>query len=209
MANGSFISSIRNPPPHRGRLNSCGSRLVVELHSKIFSIKNLNGWGCARFPSDLCVIAERSDDGKQAIITSFDPLKGRGSELTRITLDPKLNDWSLALSPDGTNLAVIRDQTSAVQILSLRGELKREIRLRGWTNLGEVRWAADGRGLFVTSVTPTGGAVLLHVNAQGEAQILRENPGGDYSPGVPSPDGRHLAFVGTADNKNMWLMENF
>jgi len=98
---------------------------------KIFSIKNLNGWGCARFPSDLCVIAERSDDGKQAIITSFDPLKGRGSELTRITLDPKLNDWSLALSPDGTNLAVIRDQTSAVQILSLRGELKREIRLTG------------------------------------------------------------------------------
>ena len=96
-----------------------------------------------------------------------------------------------------------------MQILSLGGELKREIRLRGWTNLGEVRWAADGRGLFVTSVTPTGGAVLLHVNAQGEAQILRENPGGDYSPGVPSPDGRHLAFVGTADNKNMWLMENF
>ena len=176
---------------------------------KIFSVKNLNGWGCARFPSDFCVIAERTDDRKKAIITYFDPLKGRGSELTRITLDPKLNDWSLALSPNGTNLAVIRDPASAVQILSLRGELKREIRLRGWTNLGEVRWAADGRGLFVTSVTPAGGAVLLHVNAQGEAQILRENPGGDYSPGVPSPDGRHLAFVGTADNKNMWMMENF
>jgi len=76
---------------------------------KIFSIKNLNGWGCARFPSDLCVIAERSDDRKQAIITSFDPLEGRGSELMRITLDPKLNDWSLALSPDGAHLAVIRN----------------------------------------------------------------------------------------------------
>ena len=47
---------------------------------KIFSIKNLNGRGCARFPSDLCVIAERSDDRKQAIITSFDPLEGRGSD---------------------------------------------------------------------------------------------------------------------------------
>ena len=176
---------------------------------KIFSIKNLNGWGCARFPSDLCVIAERSDDRKQAIITSFDPLEGRGSELMRITLDPKLNDWSLALSPDGAPLAVIRNPASTVQILSLRGELKREIRVRGWSNLGEVKWTADGRGLFVTSVTPVGGAVLLHVNAQGEAQILRENPGGDYSPGVPSPDGRHLAIVGTADNKNIWTMENF
>jgi len=176
---------------------------------EIFSIKNLSGWTCARFPSDLCVIAERSDDRKQAIISSFDPWTGKGSELTRITLDAKLNDWSLALSPDATRLAVIRNAESAVEILSLHGDLKREIRVRGWSNLSEVRWTADGRGFFVTSVTPSGGAVLLHVNAQGEAQILRENPGGDYSPGVPSPDGLHLAFVGTADNKNMWMMENF
>ena len=175
----------------------------------IFSIKNLSGWTCARFPSAVCVIAERSEDRKQAIISSFDPLKGKGSELTRITLHPKLNDWSLGLSPDGTRLAVIPNADSAIQILSLHGGVKREIRVRGWSNLSEVRWTADGRGLFVTSVTPSGGAVLLHVNAQGEAQILRENPGGDYSPGVPSPDGRHLAFVSTADNKNMWMMENF
>jgi len=175
----------------------------------IFSVKNLNGWGCARFLSDLCVIAERSDDRKQAIITSFDPSKGRGTELTRITLDPKVNDWSLALSPDGTRLAVIRNPDSALEILSLHGQLKREMRVKGWSNLSEVRWTSDGKGLFVTSVTPTGGAVLLHVNANGEAQILRENPGGDYSSGVPSPDGRHLAFVSTADNKNMWMMENF
>ena len=104
---------------------------------------------------------------------------------------------------------MIRNPASTVQILSLRVELKREIRVRGWSNLGEVKWTVDGGGLFVTSVTPAGGAVLLHVNAQGEAQILRENPGGDYSPGVPSPDGRHLAIVGTADNKNIWTMENF
>jgi eukaryotic-like serine/threonine-protein kinase len=175
----------------------------------IFSIKNLSGWTCARFPSDVCVIAERSDDRKQAIIHSFDPLRGKGSELTRIPLDPNLSDWSLALSPDGTRLAVIGNADGAVQILSLHGDGKREIRVRGWSNLGEVRWTADGRGLFVTSATLTGGAVLLHVNAQGETQILRQNPGGNYSPGVPSPDGRHLAFVGTADTKNMWMMENF
>jgi Tol biopolymer transport system component len=104
---------------------------------------------------------------------------------------------------------VIGNADGAVQILSLHGDGKREIRVRGWSNLGEVRWTADGRGLFVTSATLTGGAVLLHVNAQGETQILRQNPGGNYSPGVPSPDGRHLAFVSTADNNNMWMMENF
>jgi len=176
---------------------------------KIFALQNLDGAGCARFPSKLCVIAERSDDRKQAIISSFDPLKGKGSEFTRITLDPKRNDWSLALSPEGKRLAVIRNPESTVQILSLHGELKSEIRIRGWSNLGDMRWTADGKGFFLTSVTPAGGAVLLHLNARGDVQIVRENPGGNYSPGVPSPDGRHLAFVGTADNKNMWMMENF
>jgi len=175
----------------------------------IFSMKNLSGWTCARFPSDLCVIAERSDDRKQAIVSSFDALKGKGSELTRITLDAKLKDWSMALSPNGRDLAVIQNQANSVQILSLRGGLKREMRVKGWSNLSEVKWTADGKGIFVISVTRTGGAVLLHLDAQGEAHILRENPGGDYSRGVPSPDGRHLAFVSTADNKNMWMMENF
>ena len=176
---------------------------------EIFPVRNLSGWGCAKFPSNLCVIAERSDDRKQAIVTAFDPLKGRGSELAYIRLDPKVKDWFLALSPNGGDLALIEDPASTVKILSTRGELKREIRPKGWSNLGEVRWAADGKGLFLTSVTPTGGAVLLNVNAKGNVRIVRENPGGDYSPGVPSPDGRHLAFVGTADNKNMWMMENF
>jgi hypothetical protein len=87
--------------------------------------------------------------------------------------------------------------------------MKSEILAKGWSNLSEVRWTADGKGLFLTSVSPAGGAVLLHVDARREAQILRENPGGDYCPGLPSPDGHHLAFVSTADNKNMWMLENF
>jgi hypothetical protein len=27
--------------------------------------------------------------------------------------------------------------------------------------------------------------------------------------GLASPDGRYIAVVGTAENKNMWMMENF
>jgi Tol biopolymer transport system component len=35
------------------------------------------------------------------------------------------------------------------------------------------------------------------------------NRGGNYSSGLPSPDGRYIAVVGTAENKNLWMMENF
>jgi hypothetical protein len=38
---------------------------------------------------------------------------------------------------------------------------------------------------------------------------MRENRGGNYGPGLPSPDGRRIAIVGTAQKANMWLMENF
>jgi hypothetical protein len=43
---------------------------------------------CARPPSQLCVIVEPTDDGKQAIVSSLDPMKGRGSELTRFAIEP-------------------------------------------------------------------------------------------------------------------------
>jgi hypothetical protein len=43
---------------------------------------------CARSPAELCAIAERTSDGKQLVFTGFDPVKGRGSELTRFDIDP-------------------------------------------------------------------------------------------------------------------------
>src|SRR5205814_9033182 len=83
---------------------------------KLFPGKNVNWWGCARSPSDLCAIAERSEGDKEAIITSFDPGKGRGAELTRIALDPNVTDWTLALSGDGKRFAVIRGPEMPLQI---------------------------------------------------------------------------------------------
>jgi hypothetical protein len=63
--------------------------------------------GCARSPANQCAIAERSQDLTQPIFTAFDPLQGRGRELTRFDIDPQSNyDW--ALSPDGTRIAVLK-----------------------------------------------------------------------------------------------------
>ncbi len=173
----------------------------------VFPVKRLNWWDCAAASSNLCAIAETTEDRKQAIVTAFDPLNGRGSELTRIAIEPNM-DWALALSPDGKRLAVIRGPGNPLQILSLHGDVLQEIKMPEWRAAGPIEWAADGKGLFVPSLAP-GGASLLYVSLQGEVHIIRENRGGNYSPGLPSPDGRHIAIVGTATNSNMWLMENF
>ena len=172
------------------------------------SKKKVSWAGCSRSPSKLCAIAERTEDRKQAINIAFDPLNGSTAEVARIGLDPNVNDWSLALSPDGRQFVLVRRPNSPIQILSLHGDVNREIRVKGWRNLKGSTWMPDARGLLVTSVTQ-GGVTLLHVNMQGRVHVLTQNRGVDYIFGVPSPDGRHLAIVHDADNKNMRMMENF
>jgi eukaryotic-like serine/threonine-protein kinase len=175
---------------------------------KLFSVRNVSWWGCARSPSDLCAIAERSDGDKEVIITSFDPEKGRGAELTRIAVDPNVSDWTIALSADGKRFAVIQGPQMPLQILSLKGEVIQTIKIPEWSKSSAIEWAADGKALFVPLVSP-GGAELVHINLRGEIHLIRENFGKDYTAGVPSPDGRHLAIETTADNKNVWMMEDF
>ena len=54
---------------------------------------------CARSPSQLCAIAERSEDRRQKTVTAFDPAKGRGSVLLQVPLDPKEDDEWTEISP--------------------------------------------------------------------------------------------------------------
>jgi Tol biopolymer transport system component len=164
---------------------------------------------CARSPSELCAIAEPSDDRTQEIITTLDPLKGRGPELARFALDPNDNDWFSDLSPDGTRIAATRSPAGPVYILSVRGPAVQQINVKGWDNLQEFTWASDGKGLFVVA-NVRGASVLLYVDLQGNSHVLRENTGatGDIL-AFPSPDGRHLAIQSRTMSGNMWMMENF
>ena len=164
---------------------------------------------CARSRSNLCVIGEESDDRKQLVVTSVDPMRGRGSELFRFPLDPKSDSSWYALSLDGTRIAATRNQAGPIYILSLRGQSLQEIMVKGWSNLQEFTWAADGKGLYVPAKVP-GGDVLLYVNLQGNARVLWRNPGASGETlAHPSPDGRHLAIQTLVASGNMWIMEDF
>jgi len=176
---------------------------------EMFTVKNPVDSSCAKLPSTMCVIAERTDDQKLVVITSFDPWTGRGRELTRISVDPETDTGPIKLSPDGKRLAVIRNTAASLQILSLKGELLREVKIPTWDHdTGPITWAADSRSLYVPAAAPSG-ALLLHISLAGAVHVLRTNEGGPYTSGIPSPDGRHIAIGTSVKTENVWMMENF
>jgi eukaryotic-like serine/threonine-protein kinase len=164
---------------------------------------------CARAPSDLCAIAEPTDNREQVIIRAIDPPKGRGPELVRLPVDAIQDNWWLDLSPDGSRIAATPSSAGPINIYSLRGQPIQRIEMKNWSNLLNFSWAADGKGLFVVAGTK-GGRVVLHVDLQGNADPLWEDAGGSGETlAVPSPDGRHVAMQGWTTSGNLWMLENF
>jgi Tol biopolymer transport system component len=173
---------------------------------------NIFGQHCAESPAAACAVAEHTQDYKQLIFTSFDPVKGRGAVLTRFSIDPNaFYVWDL--SPEGTRIAIYKLGEGRIHILSARGQTPLEITAKGWRNLETLNWDADGRGFFAASRTPQT-SVLLHIDLRGVAHHVWEQKGtlGNEQAGtlgIASPDGRHLAIMGFTLDGNMWMMENF
>jgi DNA-binding winged helix-turn-helix (wHTH) protein/Tol biopolymer transport system component len=176
---------------------------------------------CGRFPGTLCVLGELTE--REIVFWAFDPIRGKGRELTRISVSPS-EGYDFAVAPDGSLIAVTKnfDPEGRIRILSSTGEPGRDVVVKGWGGFGTVNWQADGRGFFVSTQSPRV-ASLLHVSMDGRAQVLWEQKGSGtevtglatasltaLSPyGVSSPNGRYLAFRGSTADSNVWLIENF
>jgi WD40-like Beta Propeller Repeat len=106
---------------------------------------------CTKMPVNLCVFAARSTDAKQLVFSAFDVEKGRGSELLRFDMDPD-RGFTWALSPDGSQVAVVQPRHATIHVLSLAGKAPREISLPGRVMMKAVEWTADGKGFFVSSL---------------------------------------------------------
>jgi DNA-binding winged helix-turn-helix (wHTH) protein/Tol biopolymer transport system component len=163
---------------------------------------------CARSPSAMCVISEAAVDGKQFVLTAFEPLNGRRSELARIDVDTTVKGLQWDLSPDGTRIAFLRSPQSPIEILSLHGNPVQVVHVKNFDNLESLNWAADGNGFFISNPLH-GEAILLHADLEGNAHVLRKNQGGTWTIGRPSPDGRRLAIQDFRIEGNIWTMENF
>jgi hypothetical protein len=117
---------------------------------------------CAVAPASLCAIRETSHDQRHTTVTAFDPLKGRGEVLRTIENDPKAGWSGAALSPDGTVFGISRTDEAGlhVRLLSLAGASDREIRVKGGPIFTGSDWAADGKGLYIGSVSSQARSLL-------------------------------------------------
>jgi hypothetical protein len=177
----------------------------------IFTVREGSVVWCARAPSNLCGVAEQSENGNEMIITTFDVIQGRGRELARVEIDPdydtRVNNLLWNVSPDGTRLALAPGPAGPIEIRSLRGQPTQVIRAKDLNHLHVLIWAADGNGLFVSKVTK-GGNEILHVDLQGNTHLLWKSIGWPTF-ASPSQDGRYLAINAFQQTANMWMMENF
>jgi len=155
---------------------------------------------------EVCVLAEEAD-GKISF-TSFDPVKGRKSEVWKTDAQALDTDWDL--SPDGTRLAVSTyDYTAAdLQIVSVAGGTAQKFSASPWTQLNAIAWAADGKSLFLGSFSSRGTAILHEDFSTGPKQIFKD-PSLDIFVLSPSPDGHMLAFGPTPWNSNAWTIAPF
>ena len=109
----------------------------------IFSIPDSAFPLCAQSPSSLCVIAERNDHQKVMVITSFDPIKGRGTELLRFTLD-RYDSGRATCHPTGQKSQQLSGGTSRSKFF-IPGSARVCHSCTGLDHKVLVSWAADGK----------------------------------------------------------------
>ena len=151
-----------------------------------------------------CLLFEQDRD--QWIISSLDPLRGKGERLCSIPFNRRGED----VSPDGNAVAlVVEDSRSMnrIRIFSLRGEPQRDVVVESATLLVNLDWSGTGAGFFSTNRTPTG-SELLFIRLDGTSHVLWSQQGAPVT-AIPSPDGTHLALSGWTRQSNAWMLTGF
>jgi DNA-binding winged helix-turn-helix (wHTH) protein/Tol biopolymer transport system component len=151
-----------------------------------------------------CVVFEQNKD--RWIISSLDPMRGKGERLCTIPFNTRGED----LSPDGNAVALVIDDSGSmnrIRIYSLHGEPQKDVVVEGATALVNLDWSGTGAGFISTNRTPTG-SELLYIRPDGTSHVLWSQQGTPVS-AIPSPDGTHLAIAGWTRQSNVWMLTDF
>ncbi len=164
---------------------------------------------CASDRPEICVLARLR--GKVLKFYHFDHAKGEGGEIGNMEFESR-RPPGFGISPDGSQIAVPDPKAlgNRIRLIPLNGGNASEVEVPGRRKLEVLSWGADGKGWFVSSTMPGNGENLLHVNPSGESQVLFEQPqDGMETWGVPSHDGKHLAFLRWTNPTNIWMIDDF
>jgi eukaryotic-like serine/threonine-protein kinase len=166
----------------------------------------------SKISSTLCLYSVAED--KRLASIRFDPPHGKGQEVAHVDDDlPYSFNWSL--TPDGSMLAIAKankvDITvePVIRLLTLKDGKERNIRLKEWSSINAIDWAADGRSLWGSAATTTGTSALLNVDLTGRTRPIWEQTKMVVGWAIPSPDGRYLALWQASGSSNVWMVENF
>jgi serine/threonine protein kinase/Tol biopolymer transport system component len=170
-------------------------------------------FSCSNKTANLCVFGRPTAEKNELVVVAFDPLGGPGKELLRIPLEIGSSadigfDYWWQLSPDGSQIGIVKKHGNQIRLVPLSGGPTRIITINGYSDLLEFFWAIDSQSMFVSTLAP-GGAILLHVSLGGEAQPIWHRPQSTHTWGFPSPDGHHLAIMDSNSESNAWLINNF
>lgn len=164
---------------------------------------NLNEFHCSIAAAGRCVLLETSQDGS-LVFYALDPLKGIGRKLRTL---PKqelvLGDWSI--SPDGKTIALADHDPlhPRVHLVSLEENAEiRDLPIKGFGSVLEPTWDAAGNGFYVECKSEEG-YVLLYVTLTGQTTLLQQS--NVHIWGVPSRDGKKLAFPSIRIKSTLWV----
>ncbi len=189
----------------------------VEVHGGarrlLFNTGGFVLFSCSDKTANLCVFGRPTGETNELVIVAFDPLGSPGNELLRIPLENGRNadigfDYWWQLSPDGSRIGIVKKHGNQIRLVPLSGGPTRTITVNGYSDLLEFYWAIDSQSMFVSTDTP-GGASLLHVSLDGDAQPIWHRPQSKHTWGFPSPDGRHLAILDSNSESSVWMISNF
>jgi Tol biopolymer transport system component len=161
-------------------------------------------FSCALPPRGRCVFRTVKDH--QFLFSVLDPVRGKGRGLASTAWSPAIvGDWDI--SPDGSQVAIPNHDPREAKIrlvpLDARaGTAEKTVTIKTLKNLSGIVWAADGRGWYV-SVQDANRGFLFFVDLKGRVLTnLRESMAATFV--VPSPDGRHVAFMDWTLSANVW-----
>jgi len=200
-----YLTSTQDPQVGRiMRVRSSG-----EVAQFLMDVPRLGNMACSRAPSQVCFVAQASQDMKKLIISTFDPLQG--NPLAVLTLDARpAGTYNWMPSHDGSRIVLMNYNPleGRFRLLSLQGEAERDVVVQGWAGFNSVDWAADGKSLFISSESPTS-VTLLHVDLRGHATPLWKQRGAWRTCAIAAPDGRNVAMPFETNDGNVWMIENF
>jgi DNA-binding winged helix-turn-helix (wHTH) protein/Tol biopolymer transport system component len=167
---------------------------------------------CSPPQGNRCVLATSSADRAFVVFSDFDPITGKGKDLTKIATPVDFGTiyYSWDLSPDGSEIALGEpgERGTRIRIISLVGAPERQVTVSGWRDFKSIRWAADGTGFFLL-VETNDMSTFLRVDHLGNARVLVDKNRQIHFDFAPSPDGRWFAFAEVDLSANVFLFSGF